>query len=174
MSLKNTLLVFFLLLILESSLAWAQPGREIKNPHEKAQERIQMIKMYKQTEALKLDREEAPKFFAISNQYEETKRKLHRELQDEIQRLRNLMREMHPPERELRDVLSRIKTKNRDLRDMKQKQEEDEINFLKLEQQARYILFQIDFRRDMDNMIREIREERSPRPGYETGSEKKR
>lgn len=174
MSLKNTLLVFFLFLILGSSLAWAQPGREIKNPHEKARERIQMIKMYKLTEALKLDREEAARLFAITNQYEESKRKLRLELQDDILRLRNLMREMHPSDRELRDLISRIKVKNRDLRDIKQKQDEEEIAVLKPEQQARYLLFQIDFHRDMENMIREIREDRSPRPGYETGSEKKR
>jgi Skp family chaperone for outer membrane proteins len=172
MSLKNTLLTFFLFLILGSSLGWAQSGREIKNPHEMAQERIQMIKMYRLTETLKLDREETAKFFAITNQYEENKRKLRRELHDDIQRLRNLMREVHPQDKELREVLARIKTKDKDLRDIKLKQDEEEINLLKPEQQARYILFQIDFRRDMENMIREIREERSRRPGSEPGSEK--
>ncbi|MFH0787560.1 MAG: hypothetical protein V2B13_08075 [Pseudomonadota bacterium] len=172
MSLKNTLSIVLLSFILGSSLAWAQPGKEIKNPHEKARERIQMIRMWKLTEALKLDREEAARFFAITSQYEETQRKLRRDFQEEILRLRVLMREMHPPERELREVISRIKTKSRDLRDIKQKQEEEELHGLKLEQQARYILFQVDFRRDMENMIREIREERSNRGGHETGSEK--
>jgi Spy/CpxP family protein refolding chaperone len=174
MSRKNTLLTVFLFLILGSSLGWAQPGRESKNPHEKAQERIQMIRMYKLTEALKLDRDEAAKFFAITSQYEETKKKLRRELQEDIQRLRTLMRETHPADRELRDTISRIKIKNRDLRDIRLKQDEEEINVLKPEQQARYILFQIDFRRDMENMIREVREERSRRPGSEPGNEKSR
>jgi Spy/CpxP family protein refolding chaperone len=174
MSLKNTLILSFLFLLLGSSLTWAQSGRDAKNPHEKAQERIQMIKMWKMTEALKLDREEAARFFAIVNQHEENKRKLRRELQEDMNKLRNLMRETHPPEKELRDLVSRIKTKNRDFRELRLKQDEEEIALLKPEQQARYILFQIDFHRDMENMIREIREERSQRPGNEAGSEKKR
>jgi hypothetical protein len=172
MSRKNTLLTFFLFIILGSSLSWAEPGREIKNPHDKAQERIQIIRMYKLTEALRFDREEAAKFFTISIQYEETKKKLWRELQEDIQRLRTLMRETHLPDKELRETISRIKTKNRDLRDLRLKQDEEEINYLKPEQQARYILFQIDFRRDIENMIREVREERSRRPGSESGPEK--
>lgn len=172
MSLKNILFIFLLSLILGISPVWAQPGREIKGPHEMAHERIQMIRMLKLTEILKLDREEAGRFFAITNQYEQTKRKLYRDFQEDIQKLRNLMRDMHPPERELREIISHIKTKNRDLKDIKLKQEEEEINLLKPEQQARYILFQIDFRRNLENMIREVREERTHRPGYETGSEK--
>jgi Spy/CpxP family protein refolding chaperone len=130
--------------------------------------------MWKLTETLKLDREETAKFFAISNQYEEAKKKLHRELHEDLQKLRNILRETHPQEKELREVISRIKTKKRDLQDIRVKQNEEEINFLKTEQQARYILFQIDFRRDMESMIREIREERPRRPGYDGPAEKNR
>lgn len=153
---------------------WGQQGKEIKQPHEKTRERIRMIKMWKLTETLKLDREEAARFFALTNQYEENKRKLRGNLQEDIQRLRVVMQELIPQEREMKELLSRIKARQRDLQEMGRKQTEEEMHLLKTEQQARYVLFQIDFHRDMENMIREVREEKSYRPGVEPGPEKNR
>ncbi len=172
MSPKNILWILFLSLILGSSSVWGQLGREGKNPHEKTQERIHMIKMLKLTEALKLDREGAARFFALDNQYEENKRRLHRDFHEDIQRLRNLMRDMNPPERELRDLMFRLQNRKKELDDLSRKQMEEEMNLLRPEQQARYILFQIDFRREIENLIREVREERPIRPGYEKYPEK--
>jgi len=53
-----------------------------------------------------------------------------------------------------------------------QRQMDDEMNLLRLDQQGRYILFQIDFRREMDDLIREVREEKPPRPGFEKAPER--
>ena len=39
---------------------------------------------------------------------------------------------------------------------------EEELNLLRPDQQARYILFTIDFRREIDDLVREVREERPP------------
>ncbi|MGC1403215.1 MAG: hypothetical protein WA974_09835 [Thermodesulfobacteriota bacterium] len=43
-----------------------------------------MIKMWKLTEALKLDREGAARFFAVDNKYEEGKRRLRHDLHEDI------------------------------------------------------------------------------------------
>lgn len=174
MSPKKTLWIFLLFVVLWSSWAWAESWKESKDPRSKAWERIHMIKMWKLTETLKLDREGAARFFAVDNKYEEGKRRLRQDLHEDIQRLRNLMRDMNPPERELRELLSRIKNRKKDLDDLVQKQTDEELNLLKPEQQARYVLFQIDFQREMQDLIREIREGRLPRPGYETPPEKTR
>jgi len=167
MSVKNRLGIFLLSLILGSSLAWAEPWKEVKDPRERSHERIQMIKTWKLTEVLKLDREGSPRFFTINRQYEENKRKVHREYHEDIQRLRNLLRDMNPPDRELRDLLSRLKYRKKEMNDLEYKQMEEEMNLLRPDQQARYFLFQIDFRREMEDMIREVRGERPPRPGIE-------
>jgi Spy/CpxP family protein refolding chaperone len=169
---KTIIVAFFLLL--GSSFGWAQQGKDVKHSHEKAHERIQMIKMWKLTEALKLDREESAKFFAVSNHYEDTKKKLRRDQLEDIQKLRHLLRERHLPEKEMRDLVSRIRTINRSYRELRVKQEDEELNLLKPEQQARYLLFQVDFRQEMESMIREIKDERPPRSGVERGSEKVR
>lgn len=166
--------IFVLSFFILSFSAWGQSGKDIKHPYEKTRERIQMIKMWKLTDTLKLDREDAARFFAINRQYEESKNKINSDLQEEVQRLRILMRNLSPPERELREVLSRIKNKQKEQKDIRLKQMEEEMQALKLEQQARYVLFQIDFRRDIEMLIREVREEKIHRPGVEASPEKNR
>jgi Skp family chaperone for outer membrane proteins len=161
--LKLLCFLAFSLLFLGST-AWAQPWRDAKDPREKARDRIQMIKMMRLTETLKLDQEGAARFFAVSNQYEENKRKIRKELHEDLERLRHLMRDLNPPEKELREIISRMKNRRKDMDALSQRQMEEELSLLRLDQQARYIIFTVDFRRDMDELIREAREERPPRP----------
>jgi hypothetical protein len=175
MSLNKGFWILFLLIIAGGPPAWADSGRwENKGTHEKTWERVQVIKMLKLTETLKMDREQAARFFTVSNQYEETKKKSRRELREDIQRLRGMIRESNLSERDLRDTVFRIKNRKRDLDELINKQTDEELNLLRPEQQARYILFTIDFRQEMESLIREIREGKTPRPGYETPSEKTR
>jgi hypothetical protein len=166
MSVKNALGMFLLSLIVGASPAWADPWRGGRGLHEKVGERIQMMRMMKMTEALRMDRDQAARFFAAENQYEENKRRLRREYQEDVQRLRTiLMRDTTPPERDLREIVSRIKSRKKEINDLSLRQTEETMNLLKLDQQARYIIFHIDFRREMEDLIREVREEKPPRPG---------
>ena len=131
MSPKKVLGIFLLSLTLCGSWAWAESWKEGKDARSKAWERIHMIKMWKLTEALKLDREGAARFFAVDNRYEEGKRRLYRDLHENIHKLRNLMQEANPPEGELRELLSRIRNRKKDLDDLVQKQTDEEMNLLK-------------------------------------------
>ena len=67
MPVKKTLWIFLLSLILGSSMAFAQTWKEVKDPRERSRERIQMMKVWKLTETLKLDKEGAARFFAVNN-----------------------------------------------------------------------------------------------------------
>jgi Spy/CpxP family protein refolding chaperone len=174
MSVKKALWFFLLFLVLGGSPTWSEPWRGAKDPHEKSRERIQMMKIWRMTEALKLDREGAARFIAVDNSYEEARRKIHHAFREDIQRVRNILQDQNPPERELRDLALRLKNRKKEMNDLENKQLEEEMNLLKPEQQARYFLFQIDFRREMEDMIREIRGERPPRPDFERPSEKTR
>jgi hypothetical protein len=158
MSLKKLLWIFMMLVGLGSS-SWADSWQEGGKGHqEKAWERMRMLRMVKLTETLKMDRDQSARFVVLDNQFEETKKKSWREFHEDVQKLRTLVREANPPERELRDTVNRIKTRKRNLNDLNNKQMDEELNLLRPEQQARYILFTIDFRREMENLIREVRE----------------
>jgi Spy/CpxP family protein refolding chaperone len=136
----------------------AQSWREPSDPRDKARDRIQMIRMMKMTEALRLDRETAARFFAVGSRYEETKRHVRRDMQDDIQRLRHSLQNINPPEKELRETVLRIRNRKKDLSDLNLKQIDEELSLLRPEQQARYLLFTIDFRREIDDLLREVRE----------------
>jgi Spy/CpxP family protein refolding chaperone len=172
MSAKNIGCISILFLILGSYSAWAEPWRDMKDPREKSWERIQMMKVWKLTETLKLDRESAARFIAVNNYYEEARKKVHRDFREDIQKVRNVIRDVNPSERELKDLVIRLKNRKKEMNDLENKQLEEEMNLLKPEQQARYFLFQIDFRREMEDMIREIRGERLPRPGFDKPPER--
>ena len=174
MSVNKTLGIFLLSLIFGISSAWPEPWKEGKDVREKSRERIQMMKIWKLTDTLKLDREGAARFIAVNNYYEESRRKVHRDFHEDIQKVRNVLRDMNPPERELRDLVLRLKNRKKEINDLENKQLEEEMNLLKPEQQARYFLFQIDFRREMDDMIREVQGERPPRPALEKSQERMR
>jgi hypothetical protein len=160
MSLKKLLWIFLMVAGLVSS-AWADSWKEAdKGQHDKAWERMRMLRMVKLTDTLKMDRDQSARFVTLDSQYEETKKKSWREFHEDVQKLRTLVREANPPERELRDTVNRIKTRKRNLNDLNNRQIDEELNLLRPEQQARYILFTIDFRREMESLIREVREGR--------------
>jgi hypothetical protein len=154
-----------------TSALFAQPPREPLDQREKSRERVQMVRMLKLTQALKLDREAAGRFFAVSAHNEETKRRIRRDLQDDIQRLRHLTRDLSAPEKELRETVLRIKNRKKDLNDLNNRQIEEELGLLRPDQQARYILFTIDFHREMEGILREVREE-GPEKGPERWPER--
>ncbi len=145
-----------------TSALLAQTYREPQDPREKSRERIQMVKMLKLTEVLRLDREATARFFAVNGQFEETKRRLRWDLNQDIERLRHLTRDLNAPEKELRETVMRIKNRRKDLNDLSYKQLEDELSLLRPDQQARYVLFTIDFHRQIDDIVREVRDERPP------------
>ena len=145
-----------------TSALLAQTLRDPQDQREKSRERIQMVKMLKLTEVLRLDREAAARFFAVNGHYEETKRRLRGDLHQDIERLRHLTRDLNAPEKELRETVLRIKNRRKDLNELSYKQLEEELNLLRPDQQARYVLFTIDFRREIDDIVREVRDERPP------------
>jgi hypothetical protein len=79
-------------------------------------------------------------------------------MQDDIQRLRHSLQNINPPEKELRETVLRIRNRKKDLSDLNLKQIDEELSLLRPEQQARYLLFTIDFRREIDDLLREVRE----------------
>lgn len=143
-------------------VVWAQSWREPADPREKARDRIQMVRMLKVTEALRLDRDTAARFFAIGSRYEDTKRQVRRDMNDDIQRLRHSLQNLHPPEKDLRDTVNRIRNRKKDLSELHLKQIDEELSLLRPDQQARYLLFTIDFRREIDDLLREVQGERPP------------
>lgn len=124
---------------------------------ERSWERIAMIRAMKMTEALKLDRETAAKMAVIDAGYKDKKKKLGRDFHEDLRLLRQAAREPGTPEKDLRVLLQRLKQNKKDMDELAQKQLDEEMALLTTEQQARYVLFTIDFRREMETLLHDSR-----------------
>jgi hypothetical protein len=158
--LKKTGFVFFLVIFCWTSWGFGQTYKDSEDPREKARARIQMIKRMRLTEALKLDQETAARFFSLSHHFEGTKRMMHKDFQEDIQRLRGLLKDPNPPEKDLKELILRLKNRKKDMEVLSERQTNEEMNLLRPDQQGRYILFQIDFRKEISNILREPRGEK--------------
>lgn len=122
---------------------------------EQALKRMETMRMVRMTETLHLDKETAAKVAAISSKYKQF-RNLFSSLRQDIDRLRAILEEAQPNKNELKKIIGRVKNNKRQIAHLKQRQMEEEMSVLTLEQQGRYIIFMVDFHKEMHGLIREV------------------
>ncbi len=124
---------------------------------EEIRKKVEAVWVWKVTEALALDEATAAKFLPSVSSLKKKHRELRREKRHTLQELLVTLQSHDPDAKKLRASLNRIE-KNRDLRHRLRKEEfRAAKRFLTLEQQARYVLFQREFRREMRGMISRAR-----------------
>ena len=143
---------FVVILSITLEIAVAQ-NREM----ERVLERIDTVRLLKMIDALGLEKETAAKLASISNKYCETRKSLLRNKKKELDALRQILKKGRPDEGELKKLVGRVKNLKKELTDLKQHQMDEEMNLLTHEQQARYLIFKIDFHKEIHGLIREIR-----------------
>jgi Spy/CpxP family protein refolding chaperone len=111
---------------------------------ERALERIDTVRLLKMVDALALERETAARLASVSNKYCKTRKSLLRNMRKDLDALRQILRKKIPDEGELKD---------------------EEMNLLTREQQARYLIFKVDFHKEMHGLIQEIRGAKKKRSG---------
>ena len=124
---------------------------------ERALERINTVRLLKMIDALGLERETAAKLASISNKYCETRKSLLRNKKKDLDALRQILKKGMPDEGELKKLVGRVKNLKKELADLKLHQMNEEMNLLTHEQQARYLIFKVDFHKEMHGLIQEIR-----------------
>lgn len=122
---------------------------------EEALERMETIRMVRMTETLHLDKETAARLAAVSSKYRQFSR-LFSSLRQDIDRLRAILEEAQPNKNELKEIVERVKNTRRQIRHLKQQKREEEMSLLTLERQGRYIIFMMDFHKEMHGLIREV------------------
>jgi Spy/CpxP family protein refolding chaperone len=124
---------------------------------EQALTRIETIRIVRMTEALHLDKETAAKLAAVSSKYEQF-RKVFSSLRQDMDRLRAILEEAQPNKNELKEIIERIKNDKRQIAHLRYQQIEEEMSLLTLEQQGGYLIFMVDFHKEMHGLIQEVRE----------------
>ena len=128
---------------------------------EHALERINLIRLLKMTDALGLERETAAKLASVSSRYCETKKGLLRNIRGGLDALRQILREKNPDIRKLKETVGRIKKIKKELADLRYRQMDGEMNLLTPLLQARYLIFRVDFHKEMHKLIKEVGEKKT-------------
>ena len=120
---------------------------------EEVRKKIETVRLWRLTEELKLDEKTGAKLASFLSAMDEQRRGLMRERMETMRDLRTILKVGNPDEKKLKTDLDKLEKNRRDMVGL----EEKEINGLKeiltIEQQARYVIFQQEFRREMRGMI---------------------
>jgi Spy/CpxP family protein refolding chaperone len=132
---------------------------------ERALERINTVRLLKMIDALGLERETSAKLASVTNKYCETRKSLLRNMRKDLDALRQILKKGRPDESELKELVGQVKSLKKELADLKLHQMDEEMNLLTREQQARYLIFKVDFHKEMHGLIQEIRGAKKKRSG---------
>jgi Spy/CpxP family protein refolding chaperone len=152
--------------ILAQPVSAPQPGEERPMNQERKAElrkRVELIWMQKLTERLSLTEEERAKVFPLLSQYEEKRRALRHENRELVRELERMI-ENKATVGELKKTIRALEENDNKLREVKEEGFHELAKVLSLEKQARYIVFQEQFRREMRGLLHKARHhEKGPR-----------
>ncbi|MBI5640194.1 MAG: hypothetical protein HZA17_07210 [Nitrospirae bacterium] len=166
---KIGMLILMLCVLLCSALsAQAEPPDDMDRPMtrmqmEKVRDRVETLRMWKLTKALDLDDKTSAVLFPLLNRMDKKRAELERGLATEMRELRASLRERR--DGQLKGILERLEQNHRALQGLNDEERSELKKILNLEQQAKYVLFQQEFSREIRKIIEEARERRAERFG---------
>jgi Spy/CpxP family protein refolding chaperone len=136
----------------------ADPGSDRTGPpsekrREAVRKKMEAVRIMRLTETLKLDEETAAKFIPLITSLEQKRRDLIRENQQAMRELREYLASKNPDEKKLKSVMEKMGKTHQEMMKIREKEIEAAKGSLTIEQQAKYLLFQQDFMREMRGMI---------------------
>ncbi len=161
------LLLFFLVLgFTVDSVAEPPEGFDrppTKEQMEKIRKRIETLRMWKLTKALDLDEDTAAQLFPLLNRYGKKRAEIERNLREDMIALRDALKDRR--EGQLRDILERLKKNHKALQKINDEERTELKNVFTIEQQAKFVIFQQEFKREIRKIIAEIRKRRREKFG---------
>ncbi len=149
-----------------------QPGRGGRLSEEKREEirkKIEAVRIWKLTEALKLDENTAAKLSAFLSTVDQHRRDIMREQMETMRELRQTLSTGKPEEPKLKAAIDKLEKNRHAMAEIRSKEIAGLKNILTTEQQARFLIFQQEFRRDIQRMISGARGNGPGRGGMRAG-----
>jgi len=133
-----------------------QPGRggamsEAKR--EEIRKKIEAVRIWRLTEELKLDASSAAKLSAFLSSFDQQRREIMHDQKATMSELRRSLNASKPDESKLKAAIEKLEKNRHALLESRDKEIAGLKNILSTEQQARFLIFQQEFRREMQNMI---------------------
>ena len=124
-------------------------------------ERIETLKMWKLTKALDLEEKTSARLFPVLGRYDKKKADIQYTLIQDVRDLKSSLQAKN--EGRTKAVLDRLEARTRELQGVNEQERAELRRVLTVEQQAKYLLFQLEFAREMRRIISEVRERRTDR-----------
>ncbi len=145
------------ILVLPLVALFAQGHHEEKDPREV----IEKVRIYKLTEALDLTEEQTMKLFPRLRDFRKREREFQRQRVATIDKLRDLIK-TNAEEKEIVKVLDKLHEMQKNRLALQIKEMENIKELLTPVQQAKFLIFEEDFEREIRELIREVRCKRLP------------
>lgn len=133
----------------------SSPVSEKKN--EEVRKKLDTVKIWRLTEQLKLDPETSIKVSSLLSSIDQQRKAVQREQMDSMKALRQSINAEKPDQNAIKMHLEKLDKSRHALNSLKDKEISGLKPLLSLEQQARYTLFNQEFRREMRSMIEDAR-----------------
>jgi Spy/CpxP family protein refolding chaperone len=115
--------------------------------------KIEAVRIWRLTEALKLDAATSAKLSSLLSSYDQQQQDIQREQMKTMSALHLALKAPNPDEAKLKTALVTIEKNHRAMQELRNKEMSDLKGILTIEQQARYLVFQQEFMREMRGMI---------------------
>jgi len=120
---------------------------------EEVRKKVETVRMWRLTEELKLDEKTSARLASFLSAMDEKRRGLMRERMETMRDLRALLKTGNADEKRLKADLDKLEKNRREMMELERKEISGIKEILSVEQQARYVIFQQEFRREMRGMI---------------------
>jgi Spy/CpxP family protein refolding chaperone len=130
-----------------------QGGPASEERREEVRKKIEAVRIWRLTEELKLDTNSSAKLSSLLSSLDQQRRDTMREQMETMRDLRTLLKSAKPDESKTRSLLEKLERNHHEIQGLKDQELKGIKNILTIEQQARFLLFQQEFQREMQNMI---------------------
>ena len=128
-------------------------GEPDAKKRDEVRKKVETVRMWRLTEELKLDEKTGARLASFLSALDEKRRGLMHERMETMRNLRTILKTGKPDEKKLKADLEKIEKNRREMMELEGKETDGVKDILSVEQQARYVIFQQEFRREMRGMI---------------------
>ncbi len=133
-----------------------QPGHSgaiSEAKREEIRKKIEAVRIWRLTEELNLDANSAAKLSAYLNSFDQQRREIMRDQTATMREMRKTLNAPKPDESKLKTAIEKLEKNRHALQESREKEIAGLKNILTTVQEARFLLFQQEFRREMQSMI---------------------
>ena len=146
------LMVVFVLL---AATAYSEDPRKVE-----AMKRIEMLRIWRLTELLNLQEADAAVVFPILHKYDKTYQTQSDKREQLVQKLQGVLNAPTPTEKQIREITSQVLKVDQETMVIREKMYKDLDQILTAEQVAKYLIFEMHFKQEIDELINQVRRDK--------------